>query len=104
MSITFLCYVFEKERILNASVINHVKSLEYTHVKIETQLNLKIILCYDLNANTTCALEQYAIDKDRVSLQRRGTRRISYLPDLKVGLSTALLKKKTETSPYIATK
>jgi hypothetical protein len=104
MSITFLCYVFEKERILNASVINHVKSLEYTHVKIETQLNLKIILCYDLNANTTCALEQYAIDKDRVSLQRRGTRRISYLPDLKVGLSTALLKKRTETSPYIATK
>jgi len=49
---------FEKERALNASVINCEKSTEYTHLSVETRLRLSNIFRYDSNANTRFTLKQ----------------------------------------------
>jgi len=92
-------HFFEKERALKASAITHEKSLEYTYLRVGTQLSSKTRRCYDFNVNPSGKLEQHADDQDRVPLERRRTRGVSYLPDLEMRLSTALCGAKNKDLP-----
>jgi hypothetical protein len=97
MTCTF--HFFQKERALKASAITHEKSLEYTYLRVGTQLSSKTRRCYDVNVNPSGKFEQHADDQDRVPLERRRTRGVSYLPDLEMRLSTALCGAKNKDLP-----
>jgi len=71
---------------------------------VETQTNVKSIICSDFNAKTSCTFEQYANEQDRVSPRRRDARPLSCLPDMEVRVSSALYRKKNRNEPVISTK
>jgi len=63
---SFFC--FENDLISYASDANCGKSLEHTCFRVETQLNRKNIISYDLNPRTTWKLELHTNGQDLVSL------------------------------------
>jgi hypothetical protein len=82
--------MFQKEFNLKASAMNQETSLEYSNVKVETQLRSNTVFGYDCNIVTARTLERHANHQDHVSLERREARRVSCLPDPEMRISTAL--------------